>query len=334
MSDKIFVTGATGFLGSNLVRMLAGRGMDVRILIRKGSSHPFLENLAIERVSGDVTDYESIKEGMMGCDLVYHVAGFLSYRLAEQRIMHDVNVGGTENVCRAALQNNVKRMLHVSSTSAVGIPENPDHPADEDYPFDERWNRLPYMRTKRLAEETALGFIDKGLDVVSANPSTFYGAGDVKLHTGELFRNIDSGRLSAAPPGGNGVIAIDDCARGLIAVMERGKTGERYILNSENLKFIEIFNTITEVLDRPPIKKILPRWIYPFALFGAALVERTGALFGRPSKLSAGTVRMSWQFRYFDSSKARKDLGWKPSVPFKKACEEALDFYKHTGVIE
>lgn len=331
--DKIFITGATGFLGSNLTRMLVERGLAVTILARPGSDHPFLSGLRLSRVEGDITDYPSLLRAMKGHSHVFHAAGYLSYHKLKTRMMRRVNVEGTENVCRAALENGIRRIVVVSSTSAVGIPKDPRRPADESYAFDRRWRKVPYMQTKRLAEEAALMFVKKGLDVVVVNPSTFYGPGDVKLHTGELFRNIASGVLKIAPPGGNGVIAIQDCAEGLLAAMEKGKTGERYILNSENLTFLQIFNILARLLETPPIRKRFPRWTYSPFYAVAFLAENISRLFGKASKIECGTIAMSWRFRYFDSSKARRELGWSPRVKFDETCRQALEFYLRQGLL-
>jgi dihydroflavonol-4-reductase len=331
--DKIFVTGATGFLGSSLTRLLVERGLDVTILVRPASDHPFLGGLPLARVKGDITDYASVLRGMKDCTHVFHVAGYLSYHKLRRKMLRAVNVEGTENVCRAALENGVKRLLVVSSTSAVGIPEDPRHPADETFPFHRRWKKVPYMLTKRLSEEAALGFVGKGLDVVVVNPSTFYGPGDVKLHTGEVFRNIASGLLKIAPPGGNGVISIRDCAEGLVAAMEKGRTGERYILNSDNLTILEIFNVLAGVLEMPPIRKRFPRWTYPPFYAAAFLVENVFRMFGKASKIECGTIAMGWRYRYFDSSKARRELGWSPRVTFEETCRQALEFYRGQGLL-
>jgi dihydroflavonol-4-reductase len=169
--------------------------------------------------------------------------------------------------------------------------------------------------------------------VIAVNPSTLYGPGDVKLHTGEVFRNIASGRLRMAPPGGNGVVAVQDCSAGVAAALERGRAGERYILNSENLSFLEIFRVICELLGKPPIRKCYPRWAYGPLFAAAGLLE---LLFGAAKSsppIDPGTIAISWRFRYYDSAKARRELGWSPRVPFVEACRQALAFYRAKGVI-
>jgi dihydroflavonol-4-reductase len=330
---KIFITGATGFLGSNLARCLASEGNEVTILVRKGSDHPFLKNLRIRRIEGDVTDFDSLKNGMKGTELVYHCAGIVSYRRSDIKIMDRVNIAGTENVCRAALENGIQRVLYVSSTAAVGIPENPAKPADEEYPFHKKWLKIPYMRSKKIAEETAFSFVGKGLDVVAANPSTFFGAGDIKAANGKLFQQIASGRLASAPPGGNGVIPIEDCVDGIMKAAEKGKTGERYILNSQNLTFLEIFNFIAESLKKPGISKVMPHWLYSPALTAAIILGKILPVTDIEPPISPELIKISWSYRYFDSSKAKNKLGWASKIPFNRACEEAVEFYKSIGVL-
>jgi dihydroflavonol-4-reductase len=325
---KVFITGATGFLGSNLTRRLVENGDDVTILVRKGSDHPFLKNLDVKKAEGDVSDFESLKNGIKGMDLVYHCAGVVSYCRADKDLMDTVNIQGTENVCNAALEGDVGRLLYVSSTAAIGIPEDPRKPADESSPFHKKWLNIPYMRSKKIAEEKALSYVKNGLDIVAANPSTFYGAGDIKVSTGEVFRKINSGILRSAPPGGNGVIAVTDCVEGIIMTAEKGKTGERYIFNSENLTFLEIFKTIAETLHKPPINQILPRWLGSPASVAANAMRIALPFLGIEPPISPELIKISWNYRYFDSSKARKDLNWQPNVPFKQACHEAAEFYK------
>jgi dihydroflavonol-4-reductase len=171
------------------------------------------------------------------------------------------------------------------------------------------------------------------LDIVAANPSTFYGAGDIKAANGELFRQIASGRLASAPPGGNGVIAIEDCVDGIIKAAEKGKTGERYILNAENLTFLEIFNIIAESMKKPRISRVMPHWGYSPALAAAIVMGKILPVAGIEPPFSPELIKISWSYRYFDSSKAKRELGWTPRVPFKRACTEAVEFYKSIGVL-
>lgn len=330
---KFFITGATGFLGSNLVKMLVKQGANVTILIRTKSKHPFLNHLDVIKVEGDITDYESVLNGMKGCSHVYHTAGLLSYRKIDLDKLMEVNVKGTENVCKAALESDIKKLVHVSSTSAVGIPKNKDKPANETYPFHKKWRRNPYMMTKRLSEQVALEYADKGLNVVVVNPSTFYGPGDIKIHSGEVFKNINSGNLRIVPPGGTGVIAIEDCIHGLISAMDKGIKGQRYILNGENLTLIKLFNTIANLLEKPPITKKFPKWIYFPLYFTSFLLEEVFRMFGKNPIIDCGTIDMAWRYRYFDSKKSENKLGWKPRVSFEQTCKYALDFYRSEGII-
>jgi len=168
---------------------------------------------------------------------------------------------------------------------------------------------------------------------VVVNPSTLYGTGDVKLHSGEVFRNIASGRLRVAPPGGNGVVAVEDCAAGVIAALQRGRPGERYILNSENLSFLEIFRVICGLLGREPVARCYPGWMGLPLLCAAGLLERLCGVLGRPAPIDSGTVAVAWRFRYYDSAKARRELGWVPQMPFVEACRRALEFYRERGLL-
>jgi dihydroflavonol-4-reductase len=155
----------------------------------------------------------------------------------------------------------------------------------------------------------------------------------VKLHCGEIFRNIAAGRLRRAPPGGNGVVAVQDCSSGVAAAMERGRVGERYILNSENLSFLEIFRIICALLGRPPIHKCYPGWTYGPLFAAAGLLEMLFGAAGSSPPIDPGTIAIAWRFRFYDNAKARRELGWRPQVPFAEACRQALEFYRARGVI-
>jgi len=333
-NGKIFITGASGFLGSVLTRKLIKQKQEVRLLLRKTSSHPFLKDLNTEVTYGDVLDRDSLEKGMHGCTNVIHIAGMVSYYPRDKKMLYDVNVEGTRNICEAALSSGISKLTYVSSTAAIGIPENPEKPLDENAIFGKKWKKIPYMETKREAEEIARNYCDKGMDIRIANPSTFIGAGDTKLNNADIFINIQNGKLRAAPPGGNGVIAIDDCVDGILKVMEKGKPGERYILNSDNISLITLFNMVAVSLGQKPITKQFNESLYYIFSPVALVVQNLFRLFGQKPPITQQAVKIGWSHRYFDSSKARKKLGWKPAVSIEQACMDAVKFYREIGVLK
>ena len=326
---KIFVTGAAGMLGANLVRSLVTDGHDVSVLIHR-NMHPFMDGLQMKKVSGDLADYESIKSGMDGCDYVFNCAAIISYNKAYYKDMYRVYVVGTRNVVKAALENNIQRLIHVSSTAAVGIcKNNRDLPLEEEFVFDDEFRKIGYMNTKHHSEVEVVEGVNKGLNAIILNPSTIIGEGDMKMNSGAVFRNIKKNKLKIAPPGGSSFVSVQDAVKGLILAMKNGKSGERYILNTENFRFIEMFNVIASELGSRNIKKELPKWTYKPLVYLSTFME----LMNKKSPLTPQIIFFSFQYRYFNSSKATKYLGWRPSQNFRSAVREAISFYHRENLL-
>lgn len=320
---KIFVTGATGMVGSNLVKKLVEQGQNVSILIRKNSTHPYLESLKLDIHYGDILDITSIDRAIKGAEYVYHVAGKISYSKWDKDELYKVNIIGTENVMEAAIKNNVKKIVITSSTGAVGIPEGKNI-VDEEYFFANEYNKIPYMATKHEAEKLALSYISKGIDVVAVCPSTIYGSGDIKMNMGELIKNIKREKLPMSPVGGNSLISVSDCVEGHILAMEKGKSGERYILASENLKTIDLINLIADILNVKRVNKTIPNLLLPILKFAAIISENVF----RSHTINPAIIMFSAKNRYFNSNKAQKELGWQPKQPIQEAIIEAIQFYE------
>lgn len=324
--ERVFVTGGTGMVGANLIRRLIEAGYRVRMLIRS-RRHPMTERLPIKEVRGSLDDVETLARGMDGCGRAFHVAGMVSYRRQDAPLLHQANVIGTRNLLEAARAAGVERVVHTSSTAAVGISEGPEEVLDESSPFPERFRSIPYMWTKHLAEEEVARAVSDGMDVVIVNPSTIFGAGDVKLNTGRLIRYLSSGKVRAAPPGGNSVVGVEDVVRGHLLAMDRGESGRRYILSSENMTIREMMSRIRAVLGHPPVPRTIPRWAR-LPLSGAVWI---GSRLRPTSDLSPAVIAFSFRYRYFDSTRAREEIGWTPAQSFERAVESACRFYKSIG---
>jgi len=246
--------------------------------------------------------------------------------------MKEVHVRGTENVMEVAMQEGLGRVVYTSSTAAIGFSWKLE-PQDEKSPWIKRHNHVGYMYTKRLGEEAALSFVEKGLEVVSVNPTSFFGAGDINMNEGELFRNIQRRRLKKSFPGGMGVVSVKDTVEGHFLAMERGVSGERYILSDKNLTLSELFNIIAEELDVQKIEGVWPK--ISLALFypTAYCIEKAADLIGKKTKLTPQAVALGFGYRWYDSTKARQELGWKPEQEFKESVREAAEFYKAQGLL-
>ncbi len=324
---KIFITGATGHLGSNLAKRLIKDGHCLNILFREKSFHPFLENLKFTKVIGDLKDTESLSGGMKDCDYVFHVAGLVSYTKWDNKKLFRVNVEGTRNVMDSAVRNKIKKVIITGSTAAIGISKE-DELLTEENPFDIKYKSIGYMWIKKQAEELAFTYKDK-LEVVVISPTTFFGAGDIKMNTGNLIKSIKNGKIPFAPFGGNSVVSVEDVVSGHILSLEKGKNGERYILANENLSYYELMNIISGVLNSRRIKLTVPKSLLPVSYGMAYFAENIL----HHKTFTPQVVMFSAKNRFFSAQKAREKLGWIPGTSIKQSILNAVNFYKEYNLI-
>jgi len=325
---RVLVTGGTGFVGSQLVAALVGRGDSVRVLRRASSSLLTLEGLPVEYTIGDILDQEATTRAVEGCDWVFHVAGLSSYWRARREEIYRVNVEGTQIVMDACLRAGVQKVVHTSSVAAVGIPAE-GTVANEDSAFDRLSATFAYADSKHRAEEEVRRVIDRGLAAVIVNPAVVIGAGDQYLIAGHIGLEVARGRLIAVPPGGVCVVDVDAVVQGHIAAAQRGGVGERYILGGENLSYREIVATVAALTGRPAPRRTLPRQALP--LLGA-LVDTANRFSTRPPAVSGEQIRLSARNVFFDSGKAVRELGY-PRLPFRGAAEKAFRWYREHGYV-
>lgn len=257
--SKVFVTGATGLLGSTLTRHLVRSGEDVRIFHRVSSRLDLIEDISrsVEHAVGDLNDTFALREAMTGVDRVYHVAAQIGFggRAERNRLMR-VNVDGTASVANAALESGVERMVHTSSMSAFGRPEKPDTVIDEEAEWRRSKANSVYAQSKHLSELEIHRAVAEGLDAVIVNPALIFGLGREGQNTRRIVDRVRTGRLPAIPAGGTNVVDVLDVAEGMIRAMDRGATGARYFLGSENLSWMRIIHTLAEAFGSRP-----PRWV-------------------------------------------------------------------------
>lgn len=321
----ILVTGASGMLGQRLVHQLVEDGEEVRVMLRPhGRSFP---SLPVHVVHGDVHEPADVAAAVSGCSQVFHTAGVVSYSPTDAERAYRTNVIGTRNVLRASMEAGVDRVVHTSSTAAVGLTDEP-RCLDEKEPFDPRLRRVAYMWTKHLAEVEVADAIAKGLDVVTVNPSTLVGAGDVNMNAGHVFAQLHRGALRFAPPGGNSFVGVEDAVRGHLLAMRRGAPGRRYILSSGNLTYREWLSRVAAALGRGPIDRVLPRWTETPLALGAAI-----ASWIPQARLTPAMVFFSYRHRWFTSDRAHRELGWTPAQGFDSAAREAVSWYAQRGLL-
>ena len=326
-----FVTGGTGLLGINLVRLLTSRGERVRLLVRDGSTRVGLESDLIEFRRGDVTDADSVIRAMDGCDRVYHLAGWVQVTPWGRKQAQRVNVEGTANVCRAALNHGVERLVHTSSIASIGCGAL-ECPADETTAWNLRGLSIPYYQSKRDSERVVHRYVDRGLDAVIVNPTYVIGPWDVKPTSGRMIIDVALQRQRVYPKrGGINFVDVRQAALGHVLAMEKGRTRQRYILGGENITYRCFFDRVAEIVGVSP-----PRWGigYYWLALPAAMGSLAGRLFPKTFRdLNLCVLRSGFIEHFVTQGKAQKKLGLVP-LPIDDAIRAALAWFKEHGYMQ
>lgn len=314
------VTGASGFLGWHVARLLLQHGHTVRALCRPQSE---IRELEVERRDGDLRDPESITRAVQGCDYVFHVAA--DYRLwtRNPQQLYDSNVQGTANVLAAAQRAGVQRIVYTSTVGCIGIPK--DGVGDENTPVAMKEMAGHYKRSKYLAEQLALKQARNGLPVVIVNPTAPIGDHDWKpTPTGKIVVDFLKGKLNAFIDTGLNVVDAEEVARGHILALERGQVGERYILGSENLTLQQILSRLAAMTGREAPKTRIP---YPVAYAAGVVTTAFANVTGVPPVAPMEAVRMARKKMFVTHAKATRELGFHPS-PADVALRKAVDWFR------
>jgi dihydroflavonol-4-reductase len=329
MAGRIaLVTGANGFVGCHVVRALAARGTHVRALVRASADRRALEGLDCEFALGDVRDREAVERAVRGCDQVYHVAADYRLWLIDEAPMYAANVDGTRNIISAAHAAHVRRIIHTSTVGALGIGD--DGLGREDTPVTFAAMVGPYKRSKFLAEQEALKAAQAGIPVVIVNPSTPVGPCDYKpTPTGRIIVDFLNRRMPAYVDTGLNLVAVEDCARGHLLAADYGRIGEKYILGGENLTLRQMFLRLSELSGLAAPRLQLPLLVALGFAYGAEAVAR--AITHRPPRASVTEVRMARKKMFFDSNKARAELGYEAG-PINDALTRAIKFFRESGL--
>jgi dihydroflavonol-4-reductase len=324
---KVFVTGATGFIGASLVRELLREGYSVRALVRPGSDRRNLAGLDLELWEGDLRDRGSLERGLAGCDTLFHAAA--DYRLWTRRPadMYETNVDGTRNILEAALKRGLSRVVYTSSVGTLGNPGN-GVPGNESTPVTLADMVGHYKKSKFLAEREAESFVARGVPLVIVNPSTPVGALDVKpTPTGKIIVDFLNRKMPAYLDTGLNLIDVADCARGHLLAARHGRVGEKYILGNENLTLRNIFAMLAEITGLPAPKVRLP---YTPILLAAYVNEALSRVTRREPLIPLAGVQMARKFMFFDASKAVSELGL-PQSPVADALRKAVEWFRANG---
>jgi len=329
---KTFVTGANGHVGANLVRELLARGVEVKALVRPGSDPKPLDGLDVEVAAGDVRDRASIERGMAGCDRAYHVAAFVSLRTGDQQEIFDVNVTGTKNVLAAAAKANLQRTVFCSSFGAVG--ENPDGgPSDETHTVNPAQTHLDYELSKAIAEIEVLRAVTRGQDAVIVNPCGIVGPYDYRPSSvGKTILDFANRRMPAYVAGQFEFVAVRDVVQGHILAMEKGRSGERYILSGGLHTLDQILDHLHVVTGAPKPRIKMPiKLMMPIATVSSFVMRNFFP--DVPPRFTPGTIKLLNGGKHADASKARRELGFAPTSVLD-AFTETVEWFRARGQIK
>lgn len=326
------VTGASGFLGGHVARLLVERGERVRLLVRHtGAGHPAnLQSIgAAEIVEGDLRDPVAVGRAVQGVDIVYHVAA--DYRLwaRDPQEIYDSNVNGTRNILEAAGHAAVSKVVYTSTVGTIAVPKGESLPDES--------NRTSlgemighYKRSKWLAEQEALQAARKGLPVVIVNPTSPVGPGDAKpTPTGRIIVDFLNGRMPAYVDSGLNFVAVEDAAAGHLLAAERGQIGQRYLLGGENLTLKQVLASLASISGRKAPRVRIPH----AAALGAAYCEAAiSGLLGREPRIPLEGVRMARHKMFVNCDRARRELCFAAGA-VGAAFERAVRWYEENGYV-
>jgi dihydroflavonol-4-reductase len=321
---RVFVTGGNGFIGSEVVRTLIASGHSVRCLLRETSRVERLAGLPFDRATGDVRDIESVRTAMAQCDCTVHLAAPGGWEKDDPSVLGDVIEGGARNVLAAASGFADHRVLLVSSSAAIGASDTP-MVFDETAEFDVQDPALHYAHAKHKAEELARDACGRGVPVIIVNPSEVYGPGDTALVSAGNLIDFATSTPVLVCHGGTSIVHVSDVATGIIAALERGRPGERYILGGDNLSVRELAELVLELVGRHTRIVTVPNG---FARLAARIAARL------PMKLPFNPHVVPYATRYWfvDNSKARRELG----ISFRGAratIAPTIDWLEQAGLL-
>jgi len=322
---KALVTGASGFVGAAVVRALLGRGARVRAMVRPSSDTRNLDGLDVETALGDLRSGDGLAEALQGCDSLFHVAADYRLWVPDPDVMHAINVEGTGRLLRAAMDTGIRRIVYTSSVSAVGIPAD-GTPGDEATQVSIDDMIGAYKRSKFAAEQLVMALErDEDCPVVTVNPSTPIGPGDVRpTPTGRVIDDAVHGRMPAFVDTGLNIVHVDDVATGHLLAYDRGEIGERYILGGEDLSLEELLRQVAVIVGRRPPTISIP---HGFAMGIAHVAEGWARLSGNVPQVTVDAVRMSQKKMFFSSGRAIRELGYAPR-PAADAIADAVAWFR------
>jgi dihydroflavonol-4-reductase len=325
---KVFLTGATGFVGSHVARAVAAAGAELRLLTRKTSRLAAIEGVAAEVVSGDLRQVESLRTALRGCDALVHVAADYRLWVRDPAEMYAANVDGTRDLLRLAREEGVAKVVYTSSVATMGFKTD-GTVVDEATPVSLDEMIGPYKRSKFMAELEAIKAARAGQHVMILNPTTPIGAGDAKpTPTGRIFVDFLNRKFPAYVETGLNLVDVSEIARMNVVALERGTPGERYILGGENVTLKQILDRMAAMTGLPsPTMKVPHAVALAFAFFDENF---TGKLRGKEPRATVEEVRMSRKMMFASSAKAERELGFRV-LPVDAAMRSAIEWFLANG---
>jgi len=333
---KCFVTGASGFIGSNLVHELLARKHKVKALVRAESDLRGIHGTDVELVKGDVSDRARLRQEMDGCDWCFHCAASYHLWLPDYKPMYAVNVEGTYNVLEAASHTGILRIVYTSTVGCIGLPREVNGkmvPSTENDTIAEEDLTNDYKRSKWQAELLAVKFAREGLPIIIVNPSAPVGPRDVKpTPTGQIIVAYLNHEMPAYLETGLNWVHVRDVAAGHILAAENGRIGDRYILGNKdgNWTMEETLEVLEEITGIPAPRVKVPHWV---AMAAAHIDEGTSFFTRKPPKAPLAGVRMARYKMWFDPRKAIRELGL-PQTPPKQAFIDAVEWFRANGYVK
>ena len=324
MMKKIFVTGANGLLGTNLVLQLLEQGYEVKALVRRKENFVYPQLDGVELVEGDLSDVHRLKTQMKHCDVAVHIAALARHHLLRIEDYMPANVQGTRNVIDACLHSGTGRMVYVGTANTFGFGDLQDL-GNEQKPMRPPVSRSLYARSKKMAQDL-VDAAARDLHVTTISPTFMIGPHDTKPSSGRMVLAVAGKRMAFYPPGGKNFVHAGDVARAIIRSFDLRPSGEKFIVANENMTYKEFFRLVAEEYGRKTLLIPLPRPILSVVGWGGDLVRKAGV----PTQVSSVNLKILGIYNYYDNRKAREMLGL-AFTPVRQAVREAIDYFRKTG---
>jgi dihydroflavonol-4-reductase len=321
---RVLVTGGTGLVGNNILRVLTGQGHSAVALVRQSHDGRAVADLPVELRVGDLSDPETVTRAIAGTDAVIHAAGDTHIGRRHRVRQFRTNVDGTRHVATAAFRQGV-RMILVSSVDALPA-SRPGHPANEETPGVAK-SDCGYVQSKRAAEREVEQLVGQGLDACIVNPGFMLGPWDWKPSSGRMLLRVARGGVPLAPRGGFSVCDVRDVSQAIVTALERGRAGRRYILAGDNMRYLDLWRIFARVTGvRPPLCPAGPL-LRLAAGWGGDLAA---LLTGREGDVNSAAVRMSSLYHYYSSQRAERELAYRRRA-VEASVRDAWQWFQENG---